>query len=107
MYIPAVSCVHIHLAKTADLLCGVDVYFVVPRVVLRVEVTYVCIQLLSERELSEVASALYFIVLEKLCTEHFHTALDIALAGNSIHVYGNFSKELELVVRWSSSQLPN
>ena len=41
-------------------------------------------QLLSERELSDVASALYSIILDKLCTEHFHTALDIALAGNSM-----------------------
>lgn len=45
-----------------------------------------CAQLLLERELSEVASALYFIVLEKLCTEHFHTALDIALAGNYLYI---------------------
>ena len=38
-------------------------------------------QLLSERELSDVARGLYSIILDKLCTEHFHTALDIALAG--------------------------
>ena len=28
-----------------------------------------------------MARGLYSIILDKLCTEHFHTALDIALAG--------------------------
>lgn len=36
--------------------------------------------LLSDRELSENVKDIYFTVLEKLCAEHFHTALDIALA---------------------------
>ena len=34
-------------------------------------------QLLSGRELSELVKSIYFIVLAKLCNEHFHTALDI------------------------------
>lgn len=33
--------------------------------------------LLSGRELSELVKSIYFIVLAKLCNEHFHTALDI------------------------------
>ena len=40
----------------------------------------VCVQLLVDKELSVLIRQLYFIVLEKLCTEHFLTALDIAQA---------------------------
>ena len=38
-------------------------------------------QLLVDKELSVLIRELYFIVLNKLCTEHFHTALEIAQTG--------------------------
>lgn len=38
-------------------------------------------QLLIDKELSVLIRELYFIVLDKLCTEHFLTALDIAQSG--------------------------
>lgn len=39
-----------------------------------------------DRELSDVAKAIYFTVLDKLCLAHFHTALDIAQTGTIIAV---------------------
>ena len=39
-----------------------------------------CLQLLSDRELSELVRDIYFTVLDKLCCEHFHSALDIGLS---------------------------
>lgn len=38
-------------------------------------------QLLVDKDLSVLIRELYFIVLDKLCTEHFYTALEIAQSG--------------------------
>ena len=48
---------------------------------------YVCVQLLMDKELSVLIRQLYFVVLDKLCTEHFHTALEIAQSCEYIHMY--------------------
>ena len=40
-------------------------------------------QLLMDRELSETVKDIYFTVLDKLCVDHFHTALDIAQSGRT------------------------
>jgi len=37
--------------------------------------------LLSDRELSDLSKQVYLTVLEKLCLEHFHIALDLAQNG--------------------------
>lgn len=46
---------------------------------------HVVVQLLTDRELSDNVKEVYFTVLDKLCVEHFHTALDIALSGGCGH----------------------
>ena len=33
--------------------------------------------MLVDKDLSDLVAQVYFTVLDKLCTEHFHTALDI------------------------------
>lgn len=43
--------------------------------------THLTLQLLMDRELSETVKDIYFTVLDKLCVDHFHTALDIAQSG--------------------------
>ena len=40
-----------------------------------------------DKELSVLIRELYFVVLDKLCTEHFHTALEIAQSCEYIHMY--------------------
>lgn len=39
------------------------------------------VQLLGERELSELVEGVYFTILDKICIEHFHMALDIGQNG--------------------------
>lgn len=44
-------------------------------------------QLLGERELSELVQGVYFTVLDKICTEHFHIALDMGQNGTYNEIY--------------------
>ncbi|XP_064403702.1 exocyst complex component 5-like [Halichondria panicea] len=61
--------------------------------------------LLGERELSELVQGVYFAILDKVCTEHFHTALDIGQnvdpkmspVGHFCVVVGNVNCNMHLV----------
>ena len=44
-------------------------------------VIHTCFQLLTDKELSDTVKGIYLTILDKLCLQHFHTALDIAQTG--------------------------